>query len=54
MTDDQAERIIRELRAIKRALWIAILFGAFVFASLQVLAAVVGPPPPTVTVQPSK
>jgi hypothetical protein len=54
MTDDQAERLIRELKAIKHALWIAILFWAVVFATLQVVAAVFGPPPPTVTVQAPK
>jgi hypothetical protein len=55
MTDEQAEKIIRELRAIKMALWTAILLAVGLWVTSKVIEAVIGPPPPpTVTVQPPR
>jgi hypothetical protein len=55
MTDEQTEKILRELRAIKVARWTAILLAVFIFTSLKIIEAIVGPPPPpTVSVQPPK
>jgi hypothetical protein len=55
MTEEQGEKILRELRAIKVALWTAILAAVFFFATQKVIEAVVGPPPPpTMSLQPPK
>jgi len=55
MTDEQAEKILRELRAIKLAIWTAILLAVLTFTSLKIIEAIMGPPPPpTVSVQPRK
>jgi len=55
MTEEQAEKILHELRSIKVAVWTAILLAVFIFTSLKIIEAIVGPaPPPTVSVQPRK
>jgi hypothetical protein len=55
MTEDQGEKILRELRAIKMAIWTAILIAALGFVSQKLIDAVFGPlPPPPVTIQPPK
>ena len=46
MTDDQVERIVRELRGIKQVLWAAFLTAAGLFLGVRLIGAAVGPPRP--------
>jgi len=46
MTEEQAEKIFRELRWIRMGIWTAILLAAFIFASQEIMKAIIGPPPP--------
>ena len=51
----QAEKLLRELRQIKLAIWTAILLALFFFALQKITEAIIGPPPPpTVSVQPPR
>ena len=55
MTDDQVNKIVKELKAIKLAIWIAILVGVLYWASRQIIEVVIGPPPPpVVSIQPPR
>jgi hypothetical protein len=54
MTDLQAEKVLRELRAIKVAIWTGVLVAAFAWTTQKVIDAVFRPPPPPVTAQPPK
>jgi len=53
VNDDQAEKLLRELRAIKLALWTAILAAAVLYLGTRIVA-VAFEPPPVVSHQPPK
>jgi hypothetical protein len=55
MTDDQADKILKELKAIKQAIWIVILVVVLYWATRQVMEVIAGPPPPpVVSIQPPR
>jgi hypothetical protein len=55
MTEEQAEKIVRELRAIKLVLCVGLLLAVSLFSVQRIVEAVAGPPPPpTVSVQPGR